>query len=53
MDDFIINGGIIHLFTLSNRLRMAINMHLALKNNLHFSAKLLEVATLVEVEPDI
>ena len=50
MDDFVSLGGIIQLRTVKNRLKMIINMRTALSNHLQFSAKLLEIASLVEVE---
>ena len=50
MDDFISRGGVMQLRTVKNRLKMVINMRRATDHRLHFSAKLLEIATLVEVE---
>ncbi len=53
MDDFISKGGIIQLHTIKNRIKMIINMRIATNNHLQFSAKLLEIASLVEVKEDL
>ncbi len=50
MKDFALKGGHVEIQNVGKKLKMVINNHSALRNDIHFSSKILKLATIVETE---